>query len=50
MLGAALNEDHAAANPVEKLGELARDDAAAKDDHARRDEIEVEHFVARPAP
>ena len=43
-----LNQDYAGADAPKKLGEFAGDDAAAKDDDALGNEIQIEHIVARP--
>ena len=47
-IGAALDEDDAGADAAEELGELASHDAAAENDDAGRDEMEIEHVVASP--
>ena len=44
----ALDEHHACTDAMQELRELAGHDAAAKHDHTRGDEIEVEHVVTRP--
>ena len=44
----ALDEHHAGTDAMQELRELAGHDAAAEHDHARRDEIKVEHVVTRP--
>src|ERR1035438_913235 len=45
---AALHERDAGPDPAEKLRQLAGDDTAAKHDHARGHEIEIEDVVAPP--
>ena len=45
---AALDERDLGADAAEELGEFAGDDAAAEDDHALGDEIEIEDVVAGP--
>lgn len=47
-VGAALHQSDATADATEELGEFAGDDAAAEDDHALGDEIEIEDVVAGP--
>lgn len=47
-VGAALYQRDATADAAEELGEFAGDNAAAEDDHALGDEIEIEDVVAGP--
>ena len=47
-VGAALHQSNATADATEELGEFAGDDAAAEDEHALGDEIEIEDVVAGP--